>query len=160
MKKLFPDPSIICQRSFFSLDSVIVTMVCPRIRVDKISANVDVNSSHIMFYSLHLSFTKLAKAKLRFSKFHNLQIPAVDMKIGLFSKIGFVKSPSPPRPWWPRHGQVFFFSPPPPTQFAQITSNWSHHWATMNNENLGVSLCWKTITCNYLLSLYWTQKET
>ena len=87
MKKLFPDPGIICQRSFFSLDSVIVTMVCPGIRVDKISANVDVNSSHIMFYSLHLSFTKLAKAKLRFSKFHNLQIPAVDMKIGLFSKI-------------------------------------------------------------------------
>ena len=127
MKKLFPDPSIICQRSFFSLDSVIVTMVCPRIRVDKISANVDVNSSHIMFYSLHLSFTKLAKAKLRFSKFHNLQIPAVDMKIGLFSKIGFVKSQTAPhRPSWrPRHGQVFFFtiSRPQTLQLAQIASD-------------------------------------
>ena len=58
--------------------------------------------------------TKHLKAKVifKFRKFHSLQIPGeVNMKIGLFSKIGFVKSRTPPWPWSPRHGQVFFFSP-------------------------------------------------
>ena len=66
-----------------------------------------------------------------FPKFHNLQFPPepgwVDMKIGLFSKIGFVKSQTAPhRPSWrPRHGQVFFFtiSRPQTLQLAQIASD-------------------------------------
>ena len=77
-------------------------------------------------------FVESAIEKRRgFPKFHSLQIPPepgwVDMKIGLFSKIGFVKSQTAPhRPSWrPRHGQVFFFtiSRPQTLQLAQIASD-------------------------------------
>ena len=77
-------------------------------------------------------FVESAIEKRRgFPKFHNLQLPPelgwVDMKIGLFSKIGFVKSQTAPhRPSWrPRHGQVFFFtiSRPQTLQLAQIASD-------------------------------------
>ena len=47
------------------------------------------------------------------------------MKIGLFSKIGFVKSPSPPLALLATARTGVFLQPP--TQFAQIASDWSHH---------------------------------
>ena len=113
MKKLSPRPVSIAIRDLLSFSSLFGgegkgERDCSFSDID---CQVRINCCVKEFRELPTKHLK-AKVIFKFRKFHSLQIPGeVDMKIGLFSKIGFVKSPTPPWPWSPRHGQVFFFSP-------------------------------------------------